>query len=441
MKIAIIGGGISGLTTAFYLNQLDSSLHVDIYEKKDYLGGKMKTQQQDDFYFECGVNGFLSNKPSTLDLVNDSNAQHLLIKSNDLARIRYIYKNGLHVMPESLKAFVKTPLLSTKAKLRVLCEPFIKAKKNDNDESLQSFGYRRVGKEMTDTFLDAMVAGVFASTTSSISVNAAFPLVVNLEKQYGSLFAGMLKKRKKSAGPGGVLMSFEKGVSTFVEHLAKKCHANIFLNSTITSIQKTQNGYKLINNNTVTNYDKIILSTPAYESSKLLTNIDKHLSELLEKIQYSPISIVGFGYDKLKNNLNGFGLLTTTSSKLDILGVLWDSSVFTDRALNGKKCIRVMIGGQRNKDLALRSQRSLIEFAKKDILKTMNIDEEPSCVFVKSYKHGIPNYTLGHQARMNVLFERLKKHDGLYLNSNAYKGIALNDCVANSKQCAMQVLA
>ncbi len=440
MKIAIVGGGISGLTTAFYLKHQNPSLEVDLYEKDSSLGGKMQTEKRGDFYFEIGTNGFLSNKPDTLNLVQDSNAEHLLLKSNDLARLRFIYKDSLEELPESPKAFATTKLLSFKGKVRVLLEPFMKVKTSNEDETLQSFGYRRVGKEMTDTFLDAMVAGIYASTPDIISVNSAFPLVVNLEREYGGLFAGMIKKRKKSAGPGGILMSFKKGVSTFIDHLANQSKVNLHVNSPVTNLEKKDGKYILKTDEKEEIYDFVVLATPSFTSGELVKNIDDDLSKKLNFIEYSPISVVGFGYDEFPHDLKGFGLLTTSSAKLDILGVLWDSSIFTDRAENGKKSVRVMIGGQRNRQNALKSDEELIAIAKEGIKKTMGVDCEPNETFVRRYKNGIPSYTLGHKNRIEQIFQALSKHKGLYLNSNAYNGVALNDCVKNSKECAEKIL-
>ncbi len=440
MKVAIVGGGISGLTTAFYLKKYDSSLEVDVFEKYDTLGGKMRTEKKDDFLFEAGTNGFLSNKPDTLELVKDADAEHLLLKSNDLARVRFIYKNSLEPLPETAKAFATTKLLSFKGKVRVLFEPLIKAKQTKDDETLQSFGYRRVGKEMTDTFLDAMVAGIYGSTPNIISVNSAFPLVVNLEKEYGGLFAGMIKKRKKSAGPGGILMSFKQGVSTFIDHLSKVSQANIHINSKVTKIEKENDKYLLTINNETKAYDNVVLTSPTFISSELVRYMDADLCYELKRINYTPISIVGFGYDEFPHDLKGFGLLTTSSAKLDILGIVWDSSIFPDRAQNGKKCIRVMIGGQRDKHIALKSNKELIRMAKEGIKKTMGVECEPSVSFVQRYRNGIPNYALGHQKRVENIFNTLKNHKGFYLNSNAYNGVALNDCVRNSRLCAEQIL-
>lgn len=441
MKVAIIGGGISGLTTAFYIHKQKPDWIINIFEKESHLGGKMNTINVDGFLFEDGSNGFLSNKPDTLELVKDANCEDLLMPSNDNARIRFIYKNALHRLPESPKAFLQTPLLSFMEKLRVAGEFFVAPNIKDEDETLQSFGYRRVGKGMTDTFLDAMVAGIYASTPEKISVNAAFPAVVKLEKEYGGLFKGMLAKKKKEAGPGGILMSFKGGVSTFIEKLATVCGAQIFTNSNIINIEKVENGYLLTNNGVKEIFDKIIFSTPAFETSKIAKNIlNDEVIKILNEIEYSPISIVGLGYDKIKHDLKGFGLLTTTSAKKEILGVLWDSSIFLDRAPNGKKSLRIMIGGQRNPKLALKNEDELIKMAKNGVTQTMGITDEPSVIYVKKWIEGIPNYPVGHLLRMEKLFEIVKLNKGIYLNSNAYIGIGLNDCVSNSKKCAQKVV-
>lgn len=442
MKIAIIGGGISGLTSAFYIHKEKPQWEITLFEKESNLGGKMNTANVEGFLFEDGSNGFLSNKPDTLELVKDANCEDLLMPSNDNARIRFIYKDALHRLPESPMAFLKTPLLNFSEKLRVAGEFFAAANTTNEDETLQSFGYRRVGKGMTDTFLDPMVAGIYASTPEKISVNAAFPAVVKLEKEYGGLFKGMLAKKKKEAGPGGILMSFKGGVSTFINQLQTKCGAQINLNANITEIIKIENGYQITNNGEQLIFDKIIFSTPAFETSKLAKNIlDPEAIKILDEIEYSPISVVGLGYEKMDHDLKGFGLLTTSSAKKEILGVLWDSSIFIDRAPSGKKSLRIMIGGQRNANLALKNNDELITIAKNGVKQTMGVKDEPTVAYVKQWKEGIPNYPVGHLAKMNKLFELVNLNNGIFLNSNAYIGIGLNDCVSNSKKCALKVVA
>lgn len=441
MVITIIGGGISGLTTAFYIKRFRPDAEVYLFEKEPYPGGTMRTEDIEGFLFEAGANGFLSNKPDTLELVELSGAKEMLLRSSDAARIRYVFTDKLHQLPENPLAFMRTKLLSLAGKLRTVGEILVPPRRTQADETLQSFGYRRVGKEFTDIFLNAMSAGIFASSPEVLSVNAAFPAVVKLEQDYGGLFKGMIKKRKKEAGPGGVLMSFKGGVGRYIDYLANNMDVTLRLESATTEIIRHSDGFVINAGDTTLETDKVVLTTPAFVSANLLRPMDTALADHLDAIDYSPIAIVGFGYDTLAHPLNGFGLLTTASANKKILGILWDSSIFEDRAPPGKKLIRVMIGGQRNPQLALKDEATLIQIALEGVRETMGIDEEPQLTFVKRWERGIPNYKLGHLANVDALFKRLENHPGLYLNSNAYYGIGLNDCVHNSKQCAQRVVA
>ena len=439
MRIAIIGGGISGLCAAFYVKRSKPDWDVSVFERQPYLGGTMHTRNVDGFLFETGSNGFLSNKPHTLDLVKDSGADALLMKSNDAARVRFIYTDRLHPLPDNPRAFLGTKLLTVGGKLRVLAEVLIPPKRGIEDETLQSFGYRRVGREFTDVFLNAMSAGVFGSSPEVLSVNAAFPAVVRLEQDYGGLFKGMIKKKKKQTGPGGVLMSFSGGVGSFVNHLADCVQGEKKVGTAVMGLRGTDKGYLVKTEESESSFDKVVLATPAYASAELLRPLDEEIAGYLDEIEYSPISVVGFGYDQLAHPLEGFGLLTTASAGKQILGVLWDSSIFPDRAPPGKKSVRVMIGGQRNPELALEEEGRLIDMARQGIRETMGVAEAPSVIFVQRWPKGIPNYRVGHLANVNRIFERIERHPGLYLTSNAYYGIGVNDCVAASLECARRV--
>ncbi|MEN8176807.1 MAG: protoporphyrinogen oxidase, partial [Pseudomonadota bacterium] len=181
-------------------------------------------------------------------------------------------------------------------------------------------------------------------------------------------------------------------------------------------------------------FHQVVVATPAYAAAALLRGLDRELAAGLERIRYSPIAVVGFGYEALDHRLEGFGLLTTTSAKVPVLGILWDSSVFPDRAPAGKKSLRVMIGGQRNPDLPARSDGELIELARRGIRETMGATADPAVTFVKRWPRGIPNYAVGHLDNRKAVFKRLDRWPGLWLNSNAYRGVSMNDCVHNSRR-------
>jgi oxygen-dependent protoporphyrinogen oxidase len=439
MKIAIVGAGISGLSTAFYLRQHRPDWELTIFDAGANPGGTMRTVDVDGFRFEAGGNGFLTNKPDSLKLVEDCGAGPLLLPSSDLARKRFIFNGALHPLPESPQAFLKSELLSFSQKLRVAGELFIPPRRDGGEETLQQFGYRRVGKGLTDVFLDAMTAGIYGTTPAKVSVNAAFPLVVNLEKEFGGLFRGMIARRKKGAGPGGILMSFKGGVGTLVAHLRETIEAEWQLGQPVGGISRDGMLWRVESPDVSRSFDQVVVSAQAYASAEMFRRSDPELSRLMQAIEYTPIAVVGLGFRDLQHPLDGFGLLTTTSARLPVLGVLWDSSIFPDRAPQGCKSVRIMIGGQRNPELADQDPQGLQRTAMEGLRMTMGVTQDPDVVFTQRWDKGIPHYVVGHLARVDAVFARARQHAGLHLVCNAYRGIAMNDCVRNGRELAEQI--
>ena len=405
MKVAIVGAGISGLTTAYYLQK--NGISVDIYEKS-HIGGKAHTIKQGEFLFEEGVNGFLDNVPETLELCNELNIPTL--RANQNSKIRYIYDDKLYKLPSSAKDFLFGDILPFSAKLRMFKEFFIPANPQE-DETVESFTNRRLGEFFTHRFMKPMTAGIYGSTPDKLSINAAFSKIANLEKEYGGLFKGMMKK-KKGGNPSGELTSFEYGISQMIDKLAQNLN---IINQEISSLEELKG------------YDKIILSTPAYEASKIVSSKYPTLANYLNKIEYTPIAIVGFSGDIEPVS---FGILTTN---LRTLGILMDKYIFPNRG-----GIRAMVGGQRYKDILNMTKEEIINSTLKDIEKIVgknNLKVE----FFKLHEKGIPNYNVGHLQNVKNILQEAKKHN-IYLNSNAYKGVSFNDCIKNSKELAISLV-
>jgi oxygen-dependent protoporphyrinogen oxidase len=401
MKIAVIGGGISGLTTAFYLKGFAD---VDVFEKNK-VGGKAHTIKKNNFLFEEGVNGFLDNTPETLELCKKLNIE--TIKANENSKIRYIFDDKLYKLPSSAKDFIFSDILPWSAKFRLFGEFFVKPEPK-NDESVCDFINRRLGKTFCERFMRPMTAGIYASTPESLSINAAFPKIANLEKEYGGLFKGMIKK-KKGGNPSGELTSFNYGMSEFVDTLANELN---IIKKEITSLDE------------LSQYDKIILSTPAYNSAKIVEKKYPILAENLNKIEYTPVAIVGFSGDIKPVS---FGILTT---HLKTLGILMDKYIFPNR--NGIRC---MVGGKRFEKIKELSQEEIIEIVKEDIEKIIG-KNSLKFEFFKLWENAIPNYKVGHLNIVRDIMLEANKIDNLYLNSNAYKGVSFNDCIKNSKNLA-----
>jgi protoporphyrinogen/coproporphyrinogen III oxidase len=441
MRIGIVGAGISGLATAFWLQRERPDWPLTVFEAAAAPGGALHTEVVEGFRFEAGCNGFLTNKPDSLDLVRASGAADLLMESSAAARKRFVYTGELHALPESPRAFLTTRLLSTAGKLRVAGELFVRPRRDGVDETLEEFGYRRLGREFTDVFLGAMTAGIYGSTPARLSVAAAFPLIAALERDYGGLFRGMIAKRKRGAGPGGVLTSFRGGVSTFIDHLARSVRADWRYGTAVESIERAGAGFRIHARGTVTDVDRVVVATPAYVATQQLAGLDAELTRSLARIEYSPIAVVGFGYRGLADPLDGFGLLTTAAAHLPVLGVLWDSSIFPDRAPPGGKILRTMLGGQRNPELARLDEALLVARAREGILRSMGVDATPDVVYVHRWERGIPNYGPGHLATVAAIDAAVARHPGLAVIGNAYHGVAMNDCCRNGRELGVRLAA
>jgi oxygen-dependent protoporphyrinogen oxidase len=439
MRIGIVGAGLSGLATAFYVKRTRPDADLVVFEVNHRPGGAMHTEVIEGFRFEAGPNGFLTNKPDCLRLVQDSGAGEQLLPSSDLARKRFIFTDRLHRMPESPPLFIQSKLLSWPQKLRMAGEVFVPARRTGPDESLRDFGNRRLGAGFTSVFLDAMSAGIYGSTPDKLSVAAAFPLVVALEREYGGLFRGMIAKRKKEAGPGGVLTSTKGGISTLANHLRGVIEAEWRFNDPVQTVERVGAGFRITSTAGVAEVDRVVICATSYAAASMVQPLDTDLARRLAAIDYSPIAVVGFGYRSLPDPLDGFGLLTTSSARLPILGVLWDSSIFPDRAPPGCKSIRVLLGGQRNPELVDQDEAGLIRTARAGLEKSMGLTQDADVTFVKRWDRGIPSYAPGHMANVKAIFERVDAIPGLYLNCNAYRGIAMNDCARNSRELAERI--
>ena len=453
-RICVIGAGISGLSTAYFLKEILSQagipFSIRVLEKDEKPGGKMKTVYDKGYIVEVGPNGFLDNKPDTLELVRSLGIEEKIYRSSDRARKRFIYLKGkLRRIPEGIGSFIFSPLLSARGKLRLISEIFIPPATSDSDESVSDFTRRRLGSEALERLLEPMVAGVYAGNPDRMSLKASFPTIYSLERRYGGLIKGLFglikegRKRKGSgpAGPGGTLTSFKGGTADLIGALSKRLGKELLTNVSVTKISKAGNRWKVRFNGAEEEFDFLIISTPAYAAASLLKDVDVELSDLLSEIEYSPISVVSLGYDRdAVKELDGFGFLVPRSEGRKILGVLWDSSIFPNRAPSGKVLIRVMIGGARQPELALLSKEELVKIALEEIREIMGIDEKPE--FIKVFKHekGIPHYTIGHVDRVERIFRKAREIGNLFFNSNAYRGIGLNDCIGNAKQTALEVL-
>jgi len=450
-RIVIIGGGISGLSLAYLLQREGPSVDLVLLEAEERLGGKIWTDRAEGFLCESGVNGFLNNKPKTLELSAELSLSPL--KSSDAARKRFIFSNGqLCPLPESPPAFFKSDLLSVWGRIRIIYEMFAPRGDKD-DESLADFGRRRLGREAFEKLIDPMASGIYAGDPGALSLKSCFPRIHELEMEYGSLIRAMIKLRMKAkkegkagpgAGPGGVLTSFPEGMETLILALKASLGNRVRPRSRVTSLQKTGGRYTVcLQDGSVVESDVVVMAAPAHAASEILRDFDAVLSRSISEIPYPPVSVVCMGYrkDRIGRSLEGFGFLVPFREGRRILGTLWDSSIFPNRAPEGFVLLRTMLGGARASKLAAQDEGALVDMVAGELAEIMGIRVQPDFARVYIHDKAIPQYTIGHQERLDTIGRLLEKHKGLHLSGNAYRGISVNDCIANSYRLAGELTA
>ena len=449
MRIIIIGGGISGLSLAYFLLERKPAGDITVIESEERAGGKIWTDRTDGFLCEGGVNGFLDNRPKTLELASKLSLSPL--RSNDNARKRYIFSNGkLKLLPESPPSFFKSNLLSLYGRLRIIGEMFV-PKWTGGDETLAHFARRRLGKDAFEKLIDPMASGIFAGDPEKMSLRSCFPKVYNLEQTYGSLIRGMLKLQKEAkktgkkvgAGPGGALTSFYDGMGTMINTLADFLGARLKTGVSVQAVDKKGDIYTVyLSDGSHMEADAVVCATPAFETAGMAKGLDKGLASILNEIVYPSVSVVCLGYkrEKIQYNLDGFGFLIPFREGRKILGTLWDSSVFPNRAPEGHVLLRSMLGGARKSDLADQDEGKLTNLVINELKEIMGIKVQPD--FAKVYRHrkGIPQYALEHEKRLEAIDGILTRFRRFYITGNAYRGIGVNDCIENSSKLAEKIL-
>ena len=463
-KIVIIGGGISGLATAWLLRdkaqKAGKELDITLLEKEQRPGGKIRSIKADGYTCEWGPNGFLDSKPQTLELCKAIGVESNLHRSNDNARKRFIFSGGeLHQLPDGGPAFLKSRLISWPGKLRLAMEPtpFIASVPEGVDETLAAFGRRRLGKEALDKLIAPMVSGIFAGDPETMSLVSCFPRIAELEREYGGLIKAMImlaKKKKRdqaegkvvssAAGPGGVLTSFREGIQYLTDALYASLGDLVKPGNHVVAVEKSHSSPYRVKCEQGNDFeaDIVIIASPAFAAAGMLDGLDPAMTATLCQIPYASMTVICFGYgrEQIRHSLDGFGYLIPKKEGRNTLGTLWDSSMFENRAPEGKVLLRSMMGGACFPEYVSLSDDEVVARVRQDLAVTMGIDTEPEFVRIFRHQQAIPQYTVGHGKRLQALEDLLTAHKGLILTGNSYRGIGLNDCVAASERAVDQAL-
>ncbi len=461
-RIVIVGAGISGLATAFAVERLARQAEVEVavtvVEKESRPGGKIRSIREDGYLCEWGPNGFLDNKPMTLELCRRLGIDAQLLRSDDNARKRYIYAERiLHRLPENGPSFLKSKLLSWPGKFRLAAEMLIPRRTAQGDETLAEFGRRRLGAEALDKLIAPMVSGIFAGDPETMSLKSCFPRIYELEQEYGGLIRAMLKLAGKkraeikagkavasAAGPGGVLTSFNGGIQDLTDALSASLSGTVLTGREVTAIAPLKDGFQLQLNGTETlESDLVVSAAPAHAVADMLDGLNGAAAAVLRDIPYAAMNVICCGYrkERIRHDLDGFGYLIPRAEGCNTLGTLWDSSIFPNRAPEGMVLLRSMMGGATNPAAIDFSDDEVQARTQQDLKRIMGIDCEPDFIRIYRHQRAIPQYTRGHGRRLRELDDALRELPDLVLTGNAFFGVGLNDCVNAANRAAEKVLA
>ncbi len=447
LDAAVVGGGIFGSTLAWQL--LKSDQDVVLFEAAARLGGTLGSSHSDGFVWERGANGFLDNVPFTRDLAIDVGLESRLLPAAPAARHRFLLRRGRLVeLPEGPAAFLRSPLLSLAGRLRVITEGLRRYRSPEGEESVASFARRHLGSEATEVLIDAMVTGIFGGDAERLSVEAAFPRLVALEREHGSLIRGMIRRRRAAraqgataggpGGPGGRLSSFPLGTQELVDALASRLGDRVALESRLTDARRVGEEWQLrfATGETIRAH-RLALCIPPHLAAEVLQS-DHEVSALLREIPAASIVVVGLGFerDHVRHALTGFGYLRPRREPGRLLGCLFPSVCFPPHAPEGQVSLRAMIGGVRDPEALELSDAEIQRTTLDELRPLLGLRGEPRVVKLQRWPRGIPQYEVGHLGRLARLEEKLNDRPGLALGGNGYRGIGLNDCVREAGSLA-----
>jgi oxygen-dependent protoporphyrinogen oxidase len=451
--VAIVGGGLTGLSVAFRLRQLAPGVAVTVFEPRDRAGGNVRTEDRDGFRVEHGPNGFLDRTPSVPNLVRDLGlADRLVAASEGSRKNRYLFLRGaLRKMPGGPLGLLTSDLLSVRGKWELFTEPLRRSRPPTGDESVAAFVTRRAGKEAAEVFADALVTGIQAGDPGALSVAAAFPRLPKMEREAGSIVRGFFraaKQRKRDAlargepPPGPMRMwSFREGLGTLVESLAAHLGDAIRTGVRVKSVLRTSSDWRVETDAGPVAADAVVLACPAYEQAAVVGDLDPHLADLAAGIAYNRIAVVALGYRQTDCawSPDGFGYIAPQRTRRDVLGVQWCSAIFPDRAPPGCVLWRALCGGVARGDAAEWDDERLSRAVHEEMKLAMGVRGEPVFRRIVRWPRAIPQYNVGHLDRVAAIEARAAAHPGLFVTGNAYRGVAMGDCAEQGELVAAGV--
>ncbi len=450
-SIAIIGAGITGLTAAFYLKR--KGIPVTVYEAAGRVGGAVQSVRKDGYLAEFGPNTILETSPRVTQLISDANLKLRRLDPDPHAGKRYLVRDRRSIaMPSTPWEFLTTRLFSSSAKLAVAREPFVARRRDGKEESIAEFVVRRLGREFLDHAINALVAGIYAGDPEKLSVQQAFPKLDRLEQRYGSLIKGQIfgarerQKRREISKDSAPKFSFDEGLQVLPDTLSKVLGDSIRLNSPVVKLVQTADGWNLHfrghNGENRAEHSAVIYAGTAFNLAKLRIEspIPVNLVPFSE-VRHPPVAsvVLGFRREDVAHPLDGFGMLIPRVEGFKILGTIFSSSLFPNRAPTGHVTLTSYVGGERFPGYASFPKEDLCALVCKDLGVLLGVKGQPTFRHCTFYPRAIPQYNIGYQRYRDQMITIENSAPGLFLAGHYRDGVSLGDSIVSGRNAADRV--
>jgi protoporphyrinogen/coproporphyrinogen III oxidase len=436
LEVLVIGGGISGLTTAFHLGR--KGRRVAVLEASGRVGGSIETVSESAWRFEMGPNTVVESHESVGRLIRDCGLEGEKITAAATAKRRYLYKGGnLVPLPGGPGGLLSTPLFPASAKLRLLREPWVAKPSGDVEESIAQFVRRRLGEPFLDYAVGPFVSGVYAGDPDRLSMRWAVPRIYALERDHGSLIRGALAQRKGSA-PGGAMISFRDGLEELPKRLAREI-GDVRTGVICETVRREDRFFRVATSAGPVEAERVVLAVPADVAARLLDEATAGASRVFAEIPYAAVAVVSLGWrrEEVRHPLGGFGFLAPRKEGLRILGCLFPSEIFPARAPEGQVALAAFAGGRTDPEIVeWDDDERIVSTLVAELRGPLGLRGEPSFQLVRRWQRAIPQYELGHGRFVERAREIERALPGLHIGGNFLSGVSVPDCIRNGTALA-----
>lgn len=434
-RVVVVGAGLAGLVCAHALRR--GGAEVTLLEASARAGGWVHTLREGGYLLEWGPQAFLRGEEDAFARAIDwAGLAGAVVEPTPASRRRFVLKDGaLRRVPAQVHR-----LLSPRGLARAALEPFVPRRRLGGPESLERFARRRFGEQAAEVLFDALASGVFAGDPAQLEVESAFPRLAALERDHGSVVRAALTGGFQPRG----LASFAEGMGQLPAALAAGLGEALRLAAPARALERVGEGWRVRTEAEALEADAVVLAIPAFAAGALLSPHDLELSDLLGGLPYADVAVVALGYDAAAfaaRPPEGFGFLVPRRERLHTLGCLFPSATFPAAAPEGKVQLRALLGGRRDGALLERDDPALLEVVRRELDPLLGITREPEQVHLLRHRRAIPQYELGHAARLSAIERALARWPGLHLTGAAYRGVSVVDVAADGAATAARILA